>query len=853
MKLFAKKYIVPVVSAVLILTLSACSFFSEEKSVAVLNEYKSDSDFDTQVRSQEKYEIGSKGNFTAYLYPATATLAVEDGYGNVWTTNPLDALEKESTTNIANAQSQIRVTYFDDQYKTVTLDSFTECVEKEKISYYKTEKGLGVNYYFGEKNKIFLAPKIMSKERYEQISAALDSSNLMLFQAFYQYTTLEGITDSTGKATLKETYPILEEYDVYTLQAAGMSYEMMSDDILQRVNDILVSAGYTQKDLEKDNELDLNKKSGLKKVQISLAVEYELTDSGLSACIPSDSISFDPSAITLTEIELLPYFCSADTKDSGYMLIPDLSGALVRLNNGKKDFSYKKQVYGKESTLVDVDSNIYDSGKINKSEIYLPVFGQTKIKSGYLAVIEKGSAYAEINCRVSNEFSVYNQIFALFNIQNFEEKKLAYNGSQILYAAQKNMPSDDMSVNYILLAGENVDYNTMASAYKKYLKENLLVKENSGEHSLLGVNVISSVSTKKSVAGIPVAYNKAVTDFTQSQKLIEILKDKKIENFDYNIFSWCNNGLSNTSMKKVDIIKNVGNKNELKRLLSLSNKDLPIYMAVNFSSVSKAAANKKYAAKNLNGLITEIKNFENENDTDSYLINTRFMPDLIQGFIKSYESKIAHGNIYDFRNGSMLNGDYSDTPTDRQESIDNIEKSLKLMSDKGYNLKFSGGNSYVLKYASALDNIETDNTGNYLFDASVPFFQLVVGDFIPCYSTPLNYKGNYRSAMLGCIESGTIPAFEWIFAENSEISDCKENLYSANYEAWLDKAKEIYDIFLEIQALTAKTNIVSHEIISDSFTLTRYDNGCCILVNRSNTAKEYNGFSVASQDYKIMG
>ena len=220
----AKALVLLVVSS---LVMSSCSqLVSKNQSYKIIETYKADESYSSTINSQGISTVGSNQKYTMSIKASTAEVIIKDNRANtVWSTNPQGRETAETTANIQNANSQIRISYFDNKNKLTTMDSFTECIEKNQFSFYKINNGIGVNYFFGEKKKVFLAPKIISVENYNKLSKTLTDDNLALFQAFYLFTSLEGMdTDPAGKAKMEETYPILKQKDVYSLRAANIDY-----------------------------------------------------------------------------------------------------------------------------------------------------------------------------------------------------------------------------------------------------------------------------------------------------------------------------------------------------------------------------------------------------------------------------------------------------------------------------------------------------------------------------------------------------------------------------------------------------------------------------------------------------
>ena len=68
-----------------------------------------------------------------------------------------------------------------------------------------------------------------------------------------------------------------------------------------------------------------------KKLGFSIPVRFTITDDGFTSEIDAKNIIEGENSIL--SISLLPYFGAAGSKDTGYMVVPDGSGAVVNFNN----------------------------------------------------------------------------------------------------------------------------------------------------------------------------------------------------------------------------------------------------------------------------------------------------------------------------------------------------------------------------------------------------------------------------------------------------------------------------------------------------------------------------------------
>ena len=156
--------------------------------------------------------------------------------------------------------------------------------------------------------------------------------------------------------------------------------------------------------------------------------------------------------LPLLTFTLLPYFGAAYLDQEGYIFVPDGSGALIHLNNGKTTASiYSQPVYG--------DDLSFRGDAHRPHQNHLPVFAEAG-QSGILAVIEEGEALARIQADIAGKLHSYNVVYPQFTLRP--------SVMSIVRRYQSRMYQGDIRVRYVFLEGEDADYVGMAHAYQDY-------------------------------------------------------------------------------------------------------------------------------------------------------------------------------------------------------------------------------------------------------------------------------------------------------------------------------------------------------------------------------------------------
>src|SRR5690606_11939363 len=117
--------------------------------------------------------------------------------------------------------------------------------------------------------------------------------------------------------------------------------------VLNKMVAAFLEAGYTEEDLAFDNaENGVGEGSGTEKPLFTVPIEYRLVEDELVVSVPFSEVTEGKEYI-VRSIDVLPFFGAAGLEEVGYMFVPDGSGSLIYLNNGKvKEEQYVQYIYG---------------------------------------------------------------------------------------------------------------------------------------------------------------------------------------------------------------------------------------------------------------------------------------------------------------------------------------------------------------------------------------------------------------------------------------------------------------------------------------------------------------------------
>ena len=299
-----------------------------------------DTSYSTGLKAQDGFtRVAQTDALELFINGKTAELCVrEKASDRRWYSTPQEGESRQALL------AQIELRYANSKSQISTMNSYADAVELGQFVWEACEGGVRVVYDIGKRKKVYTMPTVITKTRFEQVLlAGLSETDRTTVRGFYTAYSLSSASSQVVREELISKYPRIQDDDVYVLM------DGLADFAAARLEAVIVSGGYTQEELEKDNA-ENQVAAPEASITFRVPVEYTLDKDGFVARVVTEDIQCPSSAHLLT-LSLLPYFGAAGEKEEGYMLVPDGSGALIRLNNGKASQGlYQAGLYGDNLT-----------------------------------------------------------------------------------------------------------------------------------------------------------------------------------------------------------------------------------------------------------------------------------------------------------------------------------------------------------------------------------------------------------------------------------------------------------------------------------------------------------------------
>lgn len=784
---------------------------------------------------------------TVYFDKNTANIAyLKKSTGEIWTSAPVSPCIADITPDEQKRVfSPVILTYTDSSLTEKELLSFRDCAEYGQIVSSCGKNRITSVMTVGNAWSTNV-PDALTEERMNAFEKKLSAADYKYLKQSYNKYTKEKIKSDPD---ILKKYPALESQNVYVLR------ENTSKAVTERLNGILISAGFTAA----DRTAYIKEATGSEPTDSSSAVfklelTYTLENGELSVSVPIGKIEYDKEKYTLLSISVLKYFGASDSESSGFFLLPDGSGALMEFNKGETGSGVPAEIplYGYDTVLR------YDPAKHNVKTASAPIFGVCRGGSGFAAIADEGDAQLSVRAVCDEGTSRLRYAHFKCGAVAYDEYTHSENATLDRYLRYaEGAYSGNYTVRYIFL--DDAAYCNMAGVYREKLyKDGTLKRKNTAETEILLSFLGAADAEYNGLFTDKKLY--ALTTYSDVADIVEFLSENGVSGVSAELIGWANGGLNYTVFDKAKPLGILGGRKGFSKLVNAAGKNgTELFAAVDVSvirnnSLFDGFILRRDASRQLDHTYSRTYRY-NEGSGMGYYdrpyfcvsdISTRKFADRL---LKSYNYGTGLSAAYLAKTLSSGNSARSGSRTESMERVCGI---LKDFSGRG-KLMVEGGNAYAWKYASFIKELpsESSNYGNCT--RSVPFLQMLLHGAVKYSGSPLNLSGDMKTAALRAIENGEVLSFT-LAEKNTEylsVSDYSDYC-NVNYAALKETVIQYYNLYSETLGRVSDEIITGHMLLSDKVTATVYESGAEIIVNYGDKPFEYKGCTVEAGSARLI-
>lgn len=576
-------------------------------------------------------------------------------------------------------------------------------------------------------------------------------------------------------------------------------------------------------------------------LRISVGLRLTLEETGVRVEVPFESIR-EEGDFRLGVLHLYPWMgATRGDQTPGYMFLPDGCGSLIHFAAKTRARNmYYGRYYGADLGMV--ASLPFDPTLRRPYPISIPVIAMvhTAGPNAYLAILEKGASYAEIQAHPAGIITNFNFLYNAFiyNQSYFQRTSRSGDGVTVI---QPRTNRFDIVLHYRFLAGAEANYVGMARSYQQYLLEKGLLRRQEMPAGGIGIRLEFLGAERERI----LFWNRVIPMTTLAQ-IEKILAELEVKNPQVIYYGWQPGGASAMFPSRLRLEPALGNLADLRRVVdrvAQRGGTFALYLDPMAALQEEPGAFSRY------DLAMAI--------TGDYLQGYRrgkpnfyFHPQALQSRFTALSWSIKDENPIGLALDAIGDTLYSDfrrgSPMNREEAIAAYQA---LLNASPVPLALYRPNDYLFAYARAIYDIPITDNGYIFTTATVPFLPIVLSGYIPYYGEALNFSPDVRGDLLRHAEYGVYPSFFLTHEETARILKTRSNwIYVSAYRQLEEEIEESYAWLNALLAPVQGASIIAHQQVAPQVFATTYSNGRQILVNYGEVPIELHGLTIPARD-----
>jgi len=839
----------------LMLAVTACMMEERDGGVIQMFGYGLEADVPPVVSIENEYLV------LEFLTDTAEIIVTERRTGFEWRSTPYDARNVQDATPVArfHMQSLFLLEFENEVGAGQIFDTYRQSVQNNSFEHAIVDGGLELYFTVGNIPQVFFLPDAIYEERLLYFIDQLDTADRRQVLEAYRLFDINRLRPADDRSELLERFPTLEHQNIFVLRDA------IRDFMLERIQNMLQSVGYTIYDWEYDmNYFGLE--TNLDTPIFNVTMRFELDQNAMVVSVPFDDINYLQEFLPV-RLNLLPFFGAGHNNDEGYLFLPDGSGSLLFFDNGR----HSQQVFS--SNIFGWDEAVSRDVVIHDNRAAFPVFGVYRNGHTFAAIIEEGAAYAQVWAETGGMRSPYSTVSTNFRLIHGALANVAGRTDRSIQIHELGLPEGEtIVVRYVFT--ETPGYVGMAIAYREFLQARYPWLNNRVTEPVNAmVEVIGAIEMVQTFFGMPVSRPFALTTYDEAAAMIEDFHSMGWQNLHIRMLGGHNNSIDHSVPTRLRLISQLGNRRDFDTMLNTANRfGYEFYFEGDFVHMRH---NSRFNGFSLNSdaarFVTRDRVQHNGHCRVTFaafesgvvgdilgdpivLATPAFTIDLVNNFVDQ-AANIGVNNISFRTLASALGGDFN------ERRYVSREASMRMRSELLADLKAGGtgvwlnyGFSYGVPFANVITGMPVSDQNFAITDVSVPFYQIALHGLVHFAGRPLNLSEDYSYYLLRSIESGSSLFFSFKTQPTSELHTVSRyrRFFANEYDRWVSEADILYQNHSRNFSHLYNQLIVNHMILADDVTVTIYEDGTRVYVNMSSSTFEAEGVTVPAMRYAVV-
>lgn len=736
--------------------------------------------------------------------------------GQTWYSVPPAAADGETEEQL-RVRSMLYIEYADEQGNAYRYSSVQHGLERGELTVEMLPDGAAFCWTLTDnKRSIDDVPEFISVSRFERyfLSAATDEEKKILQKRF--------VLSADGSRWCRYAIPPFELKKLYALMdRTGYGSEELAVD------------------RQENADLWQNKAEIVSHVAFNIEVQVSLDGEDVVVRVPAGKIECS-AGYHLTALRAAEYF-GATRGESGSLLIPDGSGALIAFGSGASGSGeVSVSLYGTDA-VTPQQSQVFAPEHVS-----LPVFGICRETAGLLGIVEDGRSLAAVAACAAPQSS-FDRICVQFSPQQQGKVQLDNDAAQTVFEPAPY--TGDLAVRYCFTSGGSGGYPALAALCRERL---LAGRGRQAAGSMPAyLQLLGSVDKKRQLLFFSYFGNEVLTDYAQAAAITDELTAAGTENLQVRYSGLLRGGLRHTTALSPKRNRSLGSAAELTALADrLRQNGGRLYADVSIVRVMQSGRGFRYSRDGARALsqraqilyrYAPVTGLAIEEDSllsgiaYDYVLSPRRLTDAATKTAAMLNGLGVDGLYLSDLGSLVLSDQKKSAPIDRESSRALTGEALAALS--GNALLGSGGSAELLSCAGGLLDIPLADTGYAQTERSIPFLAMVLHGYIDYAGVSVDRTADAEGALLDAIEQGASLQFCVMAAPAEALADTGYTGYHAvSYTLWRDKMTVLWQqVDTALSACRGQT-IVDHTRTADGLSCTTYENGIRIYVNRGKTA-----------------
>lgn len=592
--------------------------------------------------------------------------------------------------------------------------------------------------------------------------------------------------------------------------------------------------------------------------QYAIPVEYLLLEDGFRVRVRCSHIKEQGEVNRVAAVSVLPYLYAQKEFPAGFMLVPDGSGALIRLDRDKSSYEdYEGALYG-DSYL-----SIPDYRTAVTEACLLPFAGMQTETGGFLAMAEAGASAGSVLAAVEGQDTAASHVGFRFALRQQQEAYIgnpeSADAKTVLVNEEGPITLSDVSVRYFLLdSTPETGLAAMASVARAVVAD-VSGGVTAAPASDLYLTTLGGYTVEEPVLGFRMPVTKSVTTVKAASAMLEKLQKQGADRTALIYTGYNRAALRGELTATPQPDGAVGSVSELKALAEQlgENRLLLSVEPETFRADGGGYNADRMAIRDMNLETVEVFRYRRNNthadrSNPSYLLKVDRASSLL-GQMTAWIAQNTGATPLVSGYGTKLYGDFSAGGYTREQALQLVQSTLQAQGAAGTLCTETAHYSAAL-YSSVIVNVPGYSSDYDVFDETVPFYQMVFSGTRALVSQPLNRDGGDTDrAFLDCVRFGMVPHFELIAEDQQMLGDYGvDRFYAASAAVWSDRIAGYHSRYQKVYDAVNGRALEQYQQVSEGVYRLTYAGGVQVLVNETDAPVTVAEQTVAAGDLAVV-